>query len=175
MNRYEWATNRVKYWYDFGYNKILPNHFIEYKPPKVTLNRRLKSCAGRAWYGKNQVELATHFLFNESQESYDATIAHEVAHILSYQMYGNIGMGHGNEWKNVMWLLGQNATRCHQYESTVKRNKDFRVYCGCDEKFVSRTIYSRMEMRNYRCLNCNQIMRFKQETPLQMIGSILDA
>lgn len=41
------------------------------------------------------------------------TILHEIAHAISYHLYGSKGKGHGIFWKNTAKQIGSDAKRCY--------------------------------------------------------------
>jgi len=68
------------------------------------------------------------------------TVPHEVAHYLTWVLYGlqytNKGRRiiHGKDWKNMMSYLGVESSRCHSYNtanSTVRKMKVFEYKCDC--------------------------------------------
>lgn len=92
------------------------------------------------------------------------TLPHEIAHICVMQRYPR-AKGHGVEWKSVMFKLGLNAERCHQYKTTAAkkpRARPYTAYCGCVEVHrLTLTIARRMTLdgEKYRCRKCGQHLR----------------
>ena len=111
--------------------------------------------AGVAYYHHNLIRLNNVLLIQNGQAFIDDTPGHEAAHLISRQVYGMLISSHGAEWKKVMEVIGQPATRCHDFE--VKTDH---VYsCKCDKK-IYLTTYKHNAIqsgkRNYYCKYCKQ-------------------
>jgi SprT protein len=111
--------------------------------------------AGVAYYHHNLIRLNNVLLIQNGQAFIDDTPGHEAAHLISRQVYGMFISSHGAEWKKVMQVIGQSATRCHDFE--VKTDH---VYsCKCDKK-IYLTTYKHNAIqsgkRNYYCKYCKQ-------------------
>lgn len=122
--------------------------------------------AGRAFYKSWRIELNTQ-LFQENQNVFiTRTIPHEVAHLISYALYGNEGMGHKTRWKSVMRALGvQDATRCHKYATTSARivKRKYHYVCNCHVPHILTSIKHNRIRRGvkYRCRHCIAILQPK--------------
>src|SRR5690606_24560848 len=81
--------------------------------------------AGKANFSKNIIDFNYAILSKHGDAFIDRTPAHEVAHFISYLIYGNKGAGHGPFWKSVMRRLGMRPERCHTYdlEGVIKGHK----------------------------------------------------
>ena len=100
------------------------------------------------------------------------TPAHEVAHILARQKYGNI-QPHGREWKHVMILLGRTPERCHDMIVPERRKSKKYVYtCNCDSYDLSSkrhnkcVKYKNIGLDIYSCKKCR--------TPVIYTGKTVD-
>lgn len=107
---------------------------ISFDTPK-TIYEVTTTTAGYARYGKWEIDLNP-VLLNSQPEAFIArTVGHEVAHLISYRVYGRPGAGHGPKWKHVMRVFGQEPTRCHSYDTQIegiktKRTASFTCDCG---------------------------------------------
>lgn len=67
------------------------------------------------------------------------TVPHEMAHLISYLVYGNKAKGHGYYWKYVAQLLGVDTERQHDLDvSTInqvrKPRRTFLYKCKCEHR-----------------------------------------
>jgi predicted SprT family Zn-dependent metalloprotease len=92
--------------------------------PKITWDIRSKTVAGRAHLKEWRISLNSGFV-NESH-LWDDTIGHEIAHLVTKQIYPNYIQHHGPEWKAVMRRLGLEAKRCHNMQ---RLGKSFSYKC----------------------------------------------
>lgn len=108
------------------FNRIFKLPTIEYK--------QMGRTSGKALYKDNVIILNPDFFKNHAEEMINRTLPHEIAHILSYEMFGAVGVGHGRWWKYVMVHLGLQAERCHTYSLEgvkVRRRKVNRALYRC--------------------------------------------
>lgn len=73
------------------------------------------SVAGKAWYRDHRVEF-NEILALENTETFDTTIAHELAHLITDQLYPQAKQHHGPEFRHVMNTLGYDARTYHTYD-----------------------------------------------------------
>lgn len=66
--------------------------------------------AGWAKYAQWEVSINTYVAEQNIEEMKD-TVSHEIAHIVSFAVYGE--RGHGARWKMVHRMLGGNGKRCY--------------------------------------------------------------
>ena len=95
------------------------------------------------------------------------TVPHEVAHLVSYALYGRDGHGHGKYWQNIMIkVFGLEPSRCHSYKEGVKKSRvierDWVYVCDCREHKVSTVKHNKMlrGKAQYHCIHCNVDLRF---------------
>jgi predicted SprT family Zn-dependent metalloprotease len=81
------------------------------------LNTRMHTCAGRATYSTQLVELSE-AIFSDPANFYglDRTVRHEIAHLLVGK-----GHGHGRVWRAICLAIGGDGRRCHGFN--VQRNR----------------------------------------------------
>lgn len=75
---------------------------------KVVLCDRLKTCAGLAYYEQKIIKINYH-LHKRNPHELRNTYGHELAHILTYVLYGKV-RNHGREWKAIMKALNLNPS-----------------------------------------------------------------
>ena len=49
------------------------------------------------------------------------TVGHEIAHHIAHEVHGCNIKPHGREWKEVMRVFGQEASRCHEYKTVQNK------------------------------------------------------
>lgn len=91
--------------------------------PKVVLNNRLKTTAGRAFIEDNPqyIDLSTELFWEYTEEFLQDTIPHELAHLVAYTIYGD--SGHGKGWKSIIQQFGINTTRLHNMVNTLQAKR----------------------------------------------------
>lgn len=127
----------------------------------ITINNRMRSTAGRANYARNEI-IMNERLLNLNPEHIEQTFAHELAHLISFALYGRNGTGHGRLWQEVMVKLGYSPERTHSLD--VKPFKRVHAVkgtatCGC-------TVYNLKSKRftklingvKYKCLKCGRYL-----------------
>lgn len=121
--------------------------------------------AGKAIYSKYMVKINLEIPEHGARN----TVFHEVAHLVAHKLYPIIERGHGRYWRSIMYQMGEEPTRCHNYGLTPARKKrKFSYKCeGCSKHYtVSSIIHNRITKKNYRyfCSNCKcKILRFVGE------------
>jgi predicted SprT family Zn-dependent metalloprotease len=84
---------------------------------KVVEHSRPSGTAGRA---KAKLEVQMNLLLCDTEEEYEKTFAHEMAHIVCYLAWPDDRIGHGAEWKQVMRRLGYPAERTHSIDLAAR-------------------------------------------------------
>lgn len=90
-----------------------------------------------------------------SREQRDATVAHEVAHLVCDHRHRG-SRPHGAEWQAIMRSMGYAPERCH----TVDRSGLVRLYeieCVCRTHKVSRRWYNRAKKGEVACKHCHRL------------------
>lgn len=87
----------------------------KFKQPEVKMNKRLKTTAGRCFYYENYIDLSQSLFDKFTEDFYNDTIPHEMAHQVTFNLYGPEATAHGPEWKSVMIAYGIKPQRCHDY------------------------------------------------------------
>jgi len=88
------------------------------------------------------------------------TVPHEVAHLVVHQMHGCATRPHGKEWKEVMRLFNADASRCHDYDVSHVRSRQYKRFeyrCDCQTHYLTSIRHNRvLSGQNYLCRNCNK-------------------
>lgn len=79
--------------------------------PRITWDIRSKRIAGLAYSYEWRIALNPGFI--HENHLWDATIGHEIAHLITHKLFPNASQAHGPEWKMIMRRLGLEAARCH--------------------------------------------------------------
>lgn len=82
------------------------------RPVTVEVNPRLRTTAGYAHGRTRVIELAA-WLFAAPDEDILETFRHELAHILSGDIYGTSVAFHGYEWRTVCKAIGSTGARLY--------------------------------------------------------------
>lgn len=140
----------------------------KFERPVIHIDLRGRT-AGQAWPQKQLLRFNM-TLFRQHREDFlQQTVAHEVAHLVAYQLYGLSIRPHGHEWQKIMTELFQlPADRCHQYEvppSSQQKNQ-WRYQCQCHENilYLSTTRHNRVQKGvRYQCRQCRSELRYVGE------------
>lgn len=114
---------------------IAEKHFKRDIPrPRIEWSTQQKRTAGTAlssWGGMPvRIKLSLQILSLNGQEFCDRTPGHEAAHLIQAYIDGRSD-GHGYRWKQVMRLLGQDASRCHSMTTMAAVEGGRHFKCGC--------------------------------------------
>lgn len=142
--------------------------------PKLTFNIRGFNLAGRAHFGKNELQLNPLFVQHYWRDTLHDTVPHEVAHFIVKQLerqghYAGKVKPHGKEWKNICELLGasskKSGQRCyakiqelklvHKLRKT-KFKRVFQYTCGkdgCGRKHFLSAIRHNRSSKKVQCMS----------------------
>ena len=75
-------------------------------------------------------------LYTEYREHFlEPTVAHEVAHLVAYAVYGKKIRAHGQQWQGVMQhVYALPAHRCHSYAVPSKAKTHYLYQCLCPQR-----------------------------------------
>ena len=119
----------------------------------VVWHPRLRTTAGQAFYGKNQVRMNPK-LMQFGMEEVDKTLRHELAHLVArYRAGGRRIAPHGAEWQEACRELGlAGEKRCHDLPlPRVKQRERHRYRCSHCGREYGRV---RAFRRAVACLEC---------------------
>lgn len=93
----------------------------------------------------------------------DATVVHEVAHYVTYRLYGPRSIAHGADWRRVMRAFGVPARATGHYSLVgvpVRRQARHVYRCDCRSHDLSSTRHNRHQRgHQYRCRYCDGVLR----------------
>lgn len=135
--------------------------------------KQMGRVAGRAWSRENRIEINPDYCLNgELEKMISVTIPHEIAHVVSYQVYGRAGFGHGYYWKSIMINLGLEPLRCHNFNmegvKLRKVNKPHKYTCGCTGMVHNMTNLRNKQIesgRTFVCTKCKVKIRKFNDSP----------
>ncbi|MFK0573607.1 SprT family zinc-dependent metalloprotease [Endozoicomonas sp.] len=138
-----------------------------FQKPYIRLDLKGQT-AGQAWIEKRQLRFNP-VLLNENRDHFlKQTVAHEVAHLLAYELYGPRIRAHGREWQSIMMAVFQlPADRCHSYDTQRSSRRDWLYQCQCQGKTIplGTTRHNRSQKGTvYLCTTCR--------APLKYLGKI---
>jgi len=132
--------------------------------PKIIMNNRLRTTAGRA--NGDRVEFSSSLYKANTELFMVDTIPHELCHYFCRNVFGNDIQHHGADWSMAMTFLGVTPKRCHNM--TVKKNKTkswgYTCFCGITHKIATVTHNKMKAGRMVRhCLKCKGQLKFVKE------------
>ncbi len=140
---------------------------ISFRRPYVRLDLTGET-AGQALIGKHQLRFNQVLLQENRQHFLRQTVAHEVAHLLAYDLFGPRIRAHGPKWQSVMtdaFLLPPH--RCHNYDTRRSSRKQWLYRCRCKDKTIAlgTTRHNRSQKGTvYLCTACRSPLTFLGHT-----------
>ncbi len=123
------------------------------------------STAGQAWPQKHLLRFNPTLLRENRDDFLRQTVAHEVAHLLAYELYGSGIRPHGRQWQSIMTaVFGLPALRCHNYDTSRSTRKEWLYHCRCDGKVIpmSTVRHNRAQKGTvYLCRCCKAPLTFQ--------------
>jgi predicted SprT family Zn-dependent metalloprotease len=100
----------------------------QYKFKFDQAKRRLGCCK----YTKKLITLSKPLCIENLDKVYGKltdTILHEIAHALSYQLYGSEGRGHGSKWRSIAKQIGCDGKRCYSHNDVKSVKAKYTLTC----------------------------------------------
>ncbi|MNF72912.1 hypothetical protein D3C76_741600 [compost metagenome] len=138
--------------------------------PQVSLKLRGQK-AGVAHLHENLLRFNPQLYRENSEHFLKQTVAHEVAHLVAHQLFGDSIQPHGEEWQLIMrGVYELPPDRCHNY--AIKRRSVTRyIYrCPCvgsDFAFSAQRHGLVRKGRRYLCRRCRHTLVFSGETRVE--------
>ena len=140
---------------------ILAECFFDrpFKRPDYLFNQYGKS-AGTAHLQRNIIKFNP-VLYNQNKTTFvDQVVAHEVAHLITYQHYGKV-KPHGKEWQHVM----ENVFHCpasttHSLDIKDVIGKQYQYRCACTTHQLTIRRHNKvLKGADYVCKNCKSVLK----------------
>lgn len=120
--------------------------------------------SGYSHFSKGLVNFNIELAKINSDDFVSKTVPHEVAHWVQRFKYGYVNsLGkkitpHGKEWKYLMRSIGLNPVRCHSYDVTNVKTKQYKTVkfaCSCQTFNLTMIRYNRyLKGTVYTCKRC---------------------
>jgi len=137
-----------------------------FKRPQVSLKLRGQK-AGVAHLHENLLRFNPQLYRENSQHFLKQTVAHEVAHLIAHQLFGERIQPHGEEWQLIMrGVYELPPERCHHYEVGRRKSTRYLYLCQCpDGEFPFSSQRHRLvaQGRRYFCRRCKVTLSFTGE------------
>ena len=132
--------------------------------PTVIISNRMTRCWGMATVksGEYIIKISGKvYVGNEATMALRNTVAHEVAHLVEYELYGEFS--HSDRWAYFMTLLGQTPNRTVTDEKKAetgyirvrRQNKKYSHACRCKNHHVGGRVHKNIiSGSKYKCRSC---------------------
>lgn len=122
-----------------------------------SINYKLRGVkAGVAYLQRNEIRLNPILLQENPNTFIQQVVWHELAHLLSFQLYGRV-KPHGIEWQKIMTeIFKLPAETCHQFDTARTQGKTFFYHCNCRTHQLSLRRHNKIQRKEaeYFCLQC---------------------
>lgn len=129
--------------------------------------------AGVAHLQENHLRFNATLYAQNTEDFLTQTVAHEVAHLIAYQVYGAQIRPHGSQWQAIMQnVYGLAAKRCHTYVLPQSTKRCFIYHCACQDHeftFSTRRHSLVQQGRRYLCKICKSSLRFSGQALQQHV------
>ncbi|WPO98984.1 SprT family zinc-dependent metalloprotease [Pseudomonas sp. HR96] len=140
-----------------------------FKRPHVSLKLRGQK-AGVAHLHENLLRFNSQ-LYRENREDFlRQTVAHEVAHLVAHQLFGDRIQPHGEEWQLIMrGVYELPPNRCHTYEIKRRGGTRYIYQCPCTPEFPFTAQRHGLvrKGRRYLCRRCRAPLVFSGQTRVE--------
>ncbi|MDE1167166.1 MAG: SprT family zinc-dependent metalloprotease [Pseudomonas sp.] len=140
-----------------------------FQRPLVSLKLRGQK-AGVAHLHENLLRFNPQLYRENTEHFLKQTVAHEVAHLVAHQLFGDTIAPHGEEWQLIMrGVYELPPDRCHNY--AVKRRSVtryiYRCPCATEFPFSAQRHGMVRQGRRYLCRRCRSTLVFSGETRVE--------
>ena len=127
--------------------------------------------AGAAYPQRNLLRFNMTLYHGNSAHFLRQTVAHEVAHLLAYTLYGRRIRPHGPQWQAIMLdVFGLPADRCHNYQLPPGWKTLYAYACSCRQHQFSAQRHSRVNRgQGYLCKTCRQPLAFTGQVERKLV------
>ena len=145
--------------------QLAENHFQRtFSVPTISYELRGVK-AGVAYLQKNEIKFNRTLLLENSDEFIRQVVPHELAHLIVYQVFGQV-KPHGQEWQSVMTqLFNLPADTCHQFDVENVQGKMFAYQCECQTHYLTIRRHNHIQRDKiaYLCRKCQGKLVFHSE------------
>lgn len=125
----------------------------------IKIKCELKGIAAGKYYPKRDlINLNRDLIQQYPDEMINNILCHEVAHHITYKLYGGRVKPHGKEWKEICGSIGGVPEIYHSLPTTkVKKFKRYRYICECGEHLLTSIRHNRIQKGvAYFCKKCKK-------------------
>ncbi|OAN19431.1 SprT family protein [Photobacterium jeanii] len=135
------------------------NHTLNkrFTVPTIRFNQRGK-IAGSARLQSWEVRFNPVLLAENPQAFLDEVVAHEVAHLVTFKLFGKV-RPHGKEWQTIMVrVFGVPARTTHSFDIGSVQGKTFTYQCQCSQHQLTIRRHNKVVrgQAQYHCRQCRQ-------------------
>lgn len=140
-------------------------HFFQRKFSAPTISFRLRgSNAGLALLKSNQLRFNNQLLLVHGSSFINETAAHELAHLIAYQLHGIHIKPHGLEWQRIMVeVFDSKPSVTHSYKTMMNRKEVYLYQCQCPQPIQFSKVRHKRAQRGsvYRCRMCQSSLKLQ--------------
>lgn len=129
--------------------------------PQVSFKLRGQK-AGVAHLHENLLRFNLQLYRENSEDFLRQTVAHEVAHLVAHQLFGDRIQPHGQQWQSIMrGVYELPPNRCHNYEVQRRSVPRYIYRCPCpdsDFPFTAQRHKLVRKGRRYLCRRCRELL-----------------
>jgi SprT protein len=155
------AQARLDLLFDSALKESTINAFTRlFRQPSLTYNQRGRIAAS-ALLQKNTVNINPTLYCQNTDYFLSHVIAHELAHIMVYQLYGLRVKPHGVEWQKIMLeVFNLPAKVTHTLDVSGVAMRAVRYNCACQEVSLSLIRHNKVlkGKQSYICKKCDTVL-----------------
>ena len=139
--------------------------YFSRKFPIPDISFRLRGAnAGLALLKHNKLRFNSQLLLHNGEKFINDTVAHELAHLITYQLYGQSVKPHGTEWQTIMIdVFHSEPSVTHSFTTTMNRKDIYLYQCHCPQIIEFSKIRHNRSKRGtiYRCRRCRATLTYQ--------------